>query len=722
MITYKEILNLFPRCSGPNTFPFGLQSPDFCYVTESNTRFTTPTFKLETTETLGVSPSVVLISAPAAMGKSAVARALAYDLQAPFWNLAKFTLGEGTFTGIPRRHFGGSKFNDVEARLRSGSFLYILDALDEARARPGQGFEAFLLDLCEEAYHIRPQACAVLLGRTEASGWAALYLEENEVPFVHYSIDFFSRDKSEEFIDKYLDHLALTQERQTHHRIQRDNFTRARNDLFSRVCEVLGAEATDSADDWPDSLVREFAGYAPVLEVLSDFLDDTNYFRLRQQMSSFGDNLDLVEPQHAAWQFLRDVVSGLLIREQGKLLSPLKEEILNEARSKNWADWDRLYTSDEQCERVLCHSLKLPSPVLPEGVPPKIRQAYTDGIQISDHAFVKDEIDFTNVVFRDYLYAWALRKGSNGVKDAVERRLIEDGYKTSPLLAHFYLTADKGEEPDAISAQYLGYVYESLLSKESLSREVLFMLEWSESGRLSAAFGFGAAGNADLSFFVSDSSGMITFPRFLRDAEIEFPGQVNLGRLGSHFDLGPAVRISCEEFRTSASEIRVAIASGDASDIIVEADQYSPEVAPPVDILVRDDGQGGALLVNWPDVAHPWDQYQFSFPSRSNDPRLKDAINRFVSILAPFRGRRFGGLARSKALIDNRPVGRKPMGQAMRKHLLQEGILRVDGRLYTLDLDRLGELGVTWHTLSRREIPDGLVQFVNEFLAQNPTV
>ena len=722
MLDYNDLLALFPPCGGPTAFPFELQSPDFCYIAEPNPCFISPTFRLQGEQALGISPSVVLISAPAAMGKSAVARALAHDLQAPLWNLAKFTLGEGTFTGIPRRQFGGNQFNDIETNLRAGSFLYVLDALDEARARPGHGFESFLLDVCEEGKHHRPRPSMILLGRTEASSWAALYLEEYGVPFVHYSIDFFNRNKSEEFIDKYLDQIAINEGQQAYHRIQRDNFVNARNELFSRVCEVLGSEAAGDEADWTDARTREFAGYAPVLEVLSDFLDDGNYFRLQQQMSSLGGNLDLVEPQHAAWKFLRDIVSGLLSREQEKLLNPLKDEIEQEARSANWEDWGKLYTGDEQCERVLCHSFKLPAPVLPEDVPPKVRVAYTKAIEISDHAFVKDEVEFTNVVFRDFLYAWSLRRGSKSVKDAVELRLVEESYKTSPLLAHFYLTPDEGKETEEVSAEYLGYIYESLLSKESLSDEVLFMLDWNEDGAMSAAFGFGDAASADFSFAVVESGGTMNFPRFLRDAEIEFPGRIGLGRTGSHFDLGPAVRISCAEFCTSATQIRVAVAAGEASDVIIEADEYSSDSAILPEIVVKGNVQDGALLVEWPNIAYPWDQFQFNFPARANDPRIKEAANRFISILAPFRGRRFGGLARARALIDNRPVGRKPMGRAMREQLLKEGILRVDGRLYTLDLERLGELGVTWHTMSRREIPDGLVDVLNDFLAQNPAV
>ena len=234
-----------------------------------------------------------------------------------------------------------------------------------------------------------------------------------------------------------------------------------------------------------------------------------------------------------------------------------------------------LYTGDEQCERVLCHSLQLPAPTLPGGLPARIKQAYADAIEISDHAFMRDELDFANVVFRDYLYAWAFRKGSCSVRDAVKLRLVEDGYKASPLLAHFSLTTERDKEPQAIDAQYLGYIYESLLSKESISRQILFMLERNDSGSLHAALGFGDAGNSDLSFSVSNAEGTILFPRFLRDADIVFPGQVCLGRPGSHFDLGPAVRIVCEELHTSASQIRVSITSDDSGDVIIEADHYN---------------------------------------------------------------------------------------------------------------------------------------------------
>jgi hypothetical protein len=145
------------------------------------------------------------------------------------------------------------------------------------------------------------------------------------------------------------------------------------------------------------------------------------------------------------------------------------------------------------------------------------------------------------------------------------------------------------------------------------------------------------------------------------------------------------------------------------------AERYQPEdgVAPK-EIVVKGDG---ALLVSWQDVSHPWASHRFVAAEKDpKDPRLADAMNRFSSILAPFCGRGFGGLTRARRLIDNRPVGRTPLGQALHQHLLAQGILNVDGRLYRLDQKRLSDLRITWQSLMRRQMSAELRNFLTAFL------
>lgn len=711
-VEFDELLSSFSVCGGPSSFPLDTSSPHFRYELDENERFVAPTFRVEREPIKGKTPSVVLISASAAVGKSTVACALAHKLEAPLWDLSQFTLGDGTFTGIPRKHFGSSKFNEVEARLRSGSFLYILDALDEARARTSQGFDSFLQELCKETASELSKASLVLLGRTEACLWTSLFLEENDVTFAHYSIDFFSRSQSEAFIDRYLDRVAVDRGHQSFHRTQRVSFLGARDSLFSTVFELLGDNA-GGTESWNEAPVREFVGYSPVLEVLADFLNDTNYHRLTQQMSDMGTSLYSTDT-NVTWKFLRTVVTNLLEREQRKQLDAFRSTVEVAAAAANWNAWDSVYGFDEQCERILCNSFSMNAPVLPQNLPLSIQQPYEDSINMADHPFVKDERHFANVVFRDYLFSWALKNGSTAVKKTLKTYLAGDDYRPSPLLAHFYLVAGEGDETGSAEPGHLGYVYESLLSKELVSQQISFTMEADRGGDFYATFGFGTPSVPDISFPVIGSGEGLVFSRFLRNADITSP-EISFGWRDVHFDLGPAVRVDCGVLRTSVSEIRVLTDSDDGGDVILESKKYERETGTPLNrVLVKGPGD---LLVNWPDLAHPWAPYKFVPATRGIvDARFIEAVQRFASILAPFRRRGFDELTRSKSLIDNRPVGRTPMGGAMMEYLLETGILAVEGKVYRLERDRLSELKITWQTLMRREVSDELRVFLRRFL------
>ena len=712
-VAFSDLLSLFPVCDGPSSFPFETDCRHFRYEIKENRRFVPPTLRVINEPPKGKAPSVVVISASAAVGKTTVAQTIAYRLQAPLWDLSQFTLGDGTFTGIPRRCFGSTAFNSVETRMRSGSFLYVLDALDEARAKSSQGFEAFLLDLCNETRSEKPKASLVLFGRTESCVLASLYLETMEVGFAHYSIDFFSRPQAETFIDEYLHRRAKHDHRLVSYQAQRPNLIRVRNSMFSNVCRLLSDNPEDT-ESWNEELVREFVGYAPVLEVLADFLYVPNYRKLEQQMAEFPNDL-YPKSQHPAWKFLLDVVIRLLDREKDKLVDAFRPSV--ETEIDGWNAWNTLYGRDEQCERVLCSSFGLDSPTRPQHLPVEIRSAYEDAINIFDHAFVKDEHFFTNVVFRDYLYSWALKHGSTAVTETTKSVLAGNEYRSSPLLAHFYITAETDDDGGFAESEHLGHVYESLLSKELVSRQVRFTLKPVDRDRFLAGFAFGESGVADISFPVVGAGQTLVFRRFLRNADITFRGQVSFGLPDAHFDLGPAVRVKCDVLRTSASEFQVITDRNDGGDVVLESNQYSPEGGvPPDPLVVKGDG---TLYVNWPDMAFPWVRYQFvPDPPDIDHSLLTEAFQHFASILAPFRGRGFGALARARPLIDNRPVGSTALGQAIRDHLIDEDILLVRGDLYILNQDRLRELNVTWRDLQLRRMSDELREFLTTFLDQ----
>lgn len=81
--------------------------------------------------------SVVLISAPGAVGKTTLAREIARRIGSPLWNLGNVNVGTEFLTGAIARAFGDAEFSRVKSELASGDRALVMDGLDEARLRAG---------------------------------------------------------------------------------------------------------------------------------------------------------------------------------------------------------------------------------------------------------------------------------------------------------------------------------------------------------------------------------------------------------------------------------------------------------------------------------------------------------------------------------------------------------------------------------------------------------
>ena len=115
--------------------------------------------------------SIILVSAPGAVGKSTLARQIAFATRSLYVDLATADpVGANTLSG------GLAKSGLYEA-WQSGSLAMLIDGLDEARLRVTQeAFEAFLSDVVEiSAGRAVP---TVLLGRTGAVQDAWLFLTD----------------------------------------------------------------------------------------------------------------------------------------------------------------------------------------------------------------------------------------------------------------------------------------------------------------------------------------------------------------------------------------------------------------------------------------------------------------------------------------------------------------------------------------------------------------
>src|SRR2546426_5097856 len=134
MVSLQEFLDKVARSTAPPPLAGGKPS-SVTDVTRANPRFVEPPLREEKAITPGA--SVVLLQAPAAVGKSTLAAEIARRQGASLWNLAEpgFYVASGTFQGTLAAAYGPGQLATVNALLDSGQLLVVLDALDEAEVR-----------------------------------------------------------------------------------------------------------------------------------------------------------------------------------------------------------------------------------------------------------------------------------------------------------------------------------------------------------------------------------------------------------------------------------------------------------------------------------------------------------------------------------------------------------------------------------------------------------
>ena len=98
-------------------------------------------------------PSILLVSALGASGKTTTAHALSFDIQMPILDLAKHkAVGDNTLTGILTTAYPIGEIGAVLEGLSKGTHGIIIDGIDEGRSKTTeQAFEAFLDDLIQRS-------------------------------------------------------------------------------------------------------------------------------------------------------------------------------------------------------------------------------------------------------------------------------------------------------------------------------------------------------------------------------------------------------------------------------------------------------------------------------------------------------------------------------------------------------------------------------------------
>lgn len=183
--------------------------------------------------------SVILVSAPGAVGKSTLARQIASLTGAIYIDLSTADpVGANTLSG-------GLARSGLYQGWENGSVAVLIDGLDEARLRVTQNaFEAFLRDVAEISKGRKVPT--VLFGRTGAVEHAWLALTDVEPEISVLEIGYYDESSSLEF--SIANFLSL-QSSGAHHD--------AGKEAIKLLLEGLRRETESDGD--------HFAGYAPVL-------------------------------------------------------------------------------------------------------------------------------------------------------------------------------------------------------------------------------------------------------------------------------------------------------------------------------------------------------------------------------------------------------------------------------------------------------------------------
>lgn len=722
----QDFLNSLPRVADRPELRDA--SPGFSYVAAPDEAFIMP--GLQRVADDSAAPSVILIEARAAVGKSMLARHLAWQAGAPLWDLSQVYVGSGTLWGSLARAFGPQQLNRVIGQMLVGEFVLIIDALDEAEMHAGgAAFDAFLIELRDMFATPRRSPSAVILGRAETIEYVDLFLG-GQVPSRRYRIMDFERERACAFVDRRLDYGLVTGPGFTPgaNRKREPVYIEARDRLFDFLADRLlsaahgppaagglsgPGEQAAHVGEWT-ARTRSFLGYAPVLEAIAEYLASysASYQALIADLGAM--ERDPYNSGSAQWTMLRTIVRQLLAREQRKVVDQLRKMIPDSGD----IEWTRVYTPQEQCAHILGR-LTGRQELLHAGpdMPGEAKARYRDLLRnaIPNHPFLCSS-GYANVVFRDYVHAWGLMVASEAAREAVRVELHADEYLPAPLLGPFVITGGDEKGPAVISGQDLGFVYESLLTQGD-SRLFLY----AEPGEDATVL----VGNdiaADIAAFrVSRPDEGVRFWRRLARADVRGELTVQLGlpaRRG--FSLGPDVTLDVGIIEVPGNAVRVKATRRDG-DVVVNASAGYVGGMNQLELSKYGDGE---LAVWWESPRYPWVEFaKAPLPAGGgtvSDERLHDAYLNLTRIARAFSFHSYHTI-RGHLFLNDNTIGRQarnnPQLRSLFDWLVDQGIIVPQPHdAYFMSAGSFRALGISaFDILSRRETPE-IRRFVEGFL------
>ena len=272
----------------------------------------------------------ILISAPGAVGKTTLAKHIAYTYGGLYWDISQKPVGATAFAGEVTHAVGignGAKQDELFHNLKCGKALVVLDAFDEAELISRRdSIEEFLLEM-NKITEDATSPSIILMARTGMAQYIRSVFQKNSVPFSCYDIDYFEIEEAPRFIEAYINSVGIN--------------------VTPILCRQIGEyvehvlQRLDNEED-----IRSFIGYAQVLSILSRQVE----IACRANLSL--DSLYKSSLGQEGQKLIYNIIQELISREAEKL-SVFKAGLRPKYELLGLEDViDRLYDKQEQLIRL----------------------------------------------------------------------------------------------------------------------------------------------------------------------------------------------------------------------------------------------------------------------------------------------------------------------------------------------------------------------------------
>jgi hypothetical protein len=687
--------------AGKTQFQMRSQEPSFNMATKRDKPYIEPSFKKIEFDV--ERPSVLLVSAVGATGKSALAQVLSHETQLPLLDLAKHKpVADNTISGLLTNAFDVADLTGIFQGLSAGTYGIIIDGIDEGRSKTtDKAFEAFLDDVARRCANSTGTSF-VLLGRTQVLEECWVYLTDKNIKTGLITIAPFDLDGARKYIDSF------TSGMKSPHAVQYQ-------DTRNRILELLGnAFQGDVAVERNNFL--SYIGYPPVLDSIVTLLkDEKNYHRLLETVNS-ADSSDV------EISLLHKITSYILERERKEKVLPNITTLVLSGVPPEIRDSviKRAYEIIEQSKRLVSYCIS--KPIALNTIPiPSINERYEEQLAsfLPEHPFLNGR-SFRNAIFESFAIATLIADNT-----AFSTELVMEYMATRKYNYHVVYLLSAHAKDNRLPAEAIGIILGSALEFRSTNAIVEFRIDGPGPAdvllpddqetpieieiEILLEKGRNRSKTFVLQSSVTSSSHVKLGPR-LSGAFICLPCNIVIAGM-SEIEITSPVEITARgiDFQSKELILRNAPHDSEKLPVVVEA----VAVSSTLENIVTNGVSFSIIVSDHGNLTYPVINYVQRQDELPNDGLITEKYMRLRRILMQFRSHSKGSLAKFKDKIDCERIMRDDTAYAVRDRLLRDGVLSLQGKFYHLHPEKIDQyLGVSYIDLRKGRSSEALFSYL----------